>query len=252
LEQRVVSDLHDRIDWLRRALEVQQVHFEDLPQSLLDRLVAPDGRALVVALPREDLRDIQALRRFVDAVQSADPHATGRPVVEAGIGDVVVSTFRVAIGIALVAISLVLLFTLRSALDALLVLAPITLAACFTTAIGVLIEIPFNMANVVVIPLVLGLGVDIGIHVFMRYRDAGSLADTLSSSPPRAVLLSALTTLAAFGSLAVSPHRGIHSMGVLLSVSVLCLIVCALIVLPALITQRQRWREGRHPRRRAM
>jgi len=234
-ERLVISDLMDRIDWLRRALGVKEIGFEDLPASLRDRLVAPDGQTQVLALPREDLSDTRALTRFVEAVKSVDPRATGRPAVEAGIGAVVVDTFRLAIGTAFVAIFLVLLATLRSPLDALLVLAPIGLAAVLTTAVAVLIDMPFNMSNVVVIPLVLGLGVDNGIHVFMRIREAHSLADALGSSTPRAVMLSALTTLAAFSSLSVSHHPGIRSLGVLLSVSVFCLLACALVVLPALV-----------------
>ncbi len=242
LERRVISDLGERIAWLRRAVTVDRIDFEDLPERLRERAVAADGRALVVALPREDVRDVAALSRFVDSVATVAPRATGRPAVEAGIGRIVVRTFRMAIGIAFVVIAALLLVTLRSPVDALMVLLPISLAALFTIAVGVLIDVPFNMSNVVVIPLVLGLGVDNGIHVYMRLRHDRSLADVMNSSTPRAVLLSALTTLAAFGSLSVSHHRGIHSMGLLLSIAVLCLIVCTLVVLPAMILLRQRWR----------
>jgi len=91
-----------------------------------------------------------------------------------------------------------------------------------------------------VIPLVLGLGVDNGIHVYMRLRDDSSLESAMASSTPRAVLLSALTSLAAFSSLAISPHRGMHGLGVLLSISLICLIFCALVVLPAMIFVRRR------------
>jgi len=108
----------------------------------------------------------------------------------------------------------------------------------------VLIDMPFNMTNVVVIPLVLGLGIDSGIHVYMRYRHAGSMSSMMESSTPRAVLLSALTTLAAFGSLAVSGHRGIHSLGVLLAVSVIALVFCTLAVLPAMIAMASGNRRG--------
>jgi hypothetical protein len=135
----------------------------------------------------------------------------------------------------------ILLVALRNPVDAMLTLLPISLAAFFTIAVGVLIDMPFNMANVPVIPMILGLGVDNGIHVFMRFRRDGSLEEMMGSSTPRAVVLSAFTTLAAFGSLSMSEHRGIHSMGVLLSVSVVAMIVCTLVVLPALIVMRDRW-----------
>lgn len=242
LEALVVSDLGERLAWLRRAVTVREVTFADLPAETQRRMVAPDGTTTVVALPAQDMSDVDSLRRFVDGVAALAPHATGRPAVEAGIGRIVVSTFQIAIGIALTCVFLVLLATLRSVVDSVLVLLPITLAAVITTAAGVLLDLRFNMTNVIVIPLILGLGIDSGIHVFMRYRDAGSMADMMGSSTPRAVLLSALTTLAAFCSLAVSGHRGIHSLGVLLSVSVIALLGCTLVLLPALVEQRSRWR----------
>jgi hopanoid biosynthesis associated RND transporter like protein HpnN len=239
LEAGVVSDLGERLEWLRRAVLVEPVGFDDLPASLQARLISSDGRARVVALPEEDVSDVVALASFVQSVATVDPHATGRPAVEAGIGEIVVSTFRTAIAISFTAVGLILLLTLRSASDALMVLLPITLAAFFTIAFGVAIEMRFNMANVVVIPLILGLGVDNGIHVFMRFRHDGSLSEMMGSSTPRAVVLSTLTTLAAFGSLSLSGHYGIHSMGVLLSVAVISLILCTLIVLPAMILVRE-------------
>jgi hopanoid biosynthesis associated RND transporter like protein HpnN len=238
LEALVVSDLEERIDWLRRAITVDAVSFEDLPEDTRRRIVAPDGTTRVVALPVEDLTDVDALRRFVVAVDALAPHATGRPAVEVGIGRVVVETFEIAIALALVCVGIVLLLTLGSVADAAMTLLPITLAAFMTTAAGVLIGMPFNMTNVVVIPLILGLGIDSGIHVFIRYRHAGSMTGMMESSTPRAVLLSAVTTLAAFGSLAVSGHLGMRSLGVLLSIAVIALLFCTLVVLPALIALR--------------
>lgn len=95
------------------------------------------------------------------------------------------------------------------------------------------------------IPLVMGLGVDSAIHVYVRYRDDGTLERMMSSSTPRAVMLSALTTLAAFCSLSLSPHVGPSGLGILLSISVLALLYCTLIVLPAMICARTRWQSQR-------
>jgi len=238
LEQLVISDLEERIEWLRRAVTVEPVTFDDLPEDTRERVVSPDGTTNLTALPDEDLTDVDALRRFVAEVGAVAPHATGRPAVEVGIGKIVVLTFRIAIAISLVSVFLVLLLTLRSVADAALSLVPITMAALITTAVGVLIGMPFNMTNVVVIPLILGLGVDSGIHVFVRYRHAGSMTGMMESTTPRAVLLSAVTTLAAFGSLTVSGHLGLRSLGVLLSVAIVALLFCTLVALPAMIAVR--------------
>ena len=224
-----------RSEGIGRAVTVDGVTFGDLPAELRRRSIAPDGRARVAALPTEDVRDPVALARFVSAVDSVASHATGRPAVEAGIGEVVVLTFRIAIGISLSVVFTLLAVTLRSFRDAIFVLLPISLAALMTTATGVLIDMPFNMTNVVVIPLIMGLGIDNGIHVFMRFRSGASLEEMMVSSTPRAVLLSAITTLEALGSQEVSGNQGMHSIGVLLSFAVIYLIFCTLVVLPAML-----------------
>jgi hopanoid biosynthesis associated RND transporter like protein HpnN len=249
LETLVVDGLAERIDWLRRAIMVEAVTFDDLPASMRERLVDGKGRHSVVALPSGDMTDAEQLQQFVDAVTRVVPHATGRPSVEAGIGGIVVRSFRLAIGLAFGAILFILLLSLHDLVDALMVLLPITLAALITVALGILFGVPFTMANVVAIPLVLGLGIDSGIHVFMRYRNDGALEDMMSSSTPRAVLLSALTTLAAFGSLSISPHPGLAGLGILLSISVLALLYCTLIVLPAMINLRDGWSDQRQAAR---
>jgi hopanoid biosynthesis associated RND transporter like protein HpnN len=245
LERLLVADLDERLEWLRTVLRPVAVGFEDLPGSVRSRVVAEDGRVLLTALPREDIRDVEKLRRFIDRVSQIAPDATGRPVVEAGIGEIVVRAFYQAIGIALVGIGLVLWLTLRSLSDTLLVFAPLTLAAFLTIATGVVLDMPFNMSNVIVIPLVMGLGVDNGIHMLMRFRRQPSLEAVLESSTPRAIVLSGLTTLGAFGALSISSHLGIRSLGVMLTLSLVFLLASTLVVLPALLAWRQRVRAAR-------
>jgi hopanoid biosynthesis associated RND transporter like protein HpnN len=245
LESLIIEGLSERMDWLRRAMAVGEIGLDDLPASLRERMIDADGQYSVVILPSGDMSDPMELRQFVSVVSAIAPHATGRPSVESGIGDIVVRSFRMAIALAFAAILVILLISLGSVLDALMVLVPISLAAMITIAFGVLFEVPFTMANVVAIPLVLGLGVDSGIHVFMRYRHDGTFTDMMSSSTPRAVLLSALTTLAAFGALSLSPHPGLGGLGTLLAIAVLALIYCTLVVLPAMIDVRDHWRARR-------
>lgn len=247
LEALVISDIGERIDWLRNAIQVGPIEFSDLPIGVRKRLIDADGRARISVLPRGDMSDVNELTAFVRAVASVAPHATGRPAVEVGIGGLVVDSFRLAIGISLFAIAALLLAIVRDPVDVLILLIPITLAALFTTAIGVLVGMRFNMSNVVVIPLVLGLGVDTAIHLIWRLRESGSIDDLVDSSTPRAAALSALTTLAAFGSLSVSGHLGLRSLGMLLSISVVCLLFTSMVVLPAIVVLLQsfghRWKE---------
>ena len=133
-------------------------------------------------------------------------------------------------------ISLLILGILRRFSDVILVLVPLIFAALMTVAASVLLGLAFNFANVIVLPLLLGLGVSSSIHLVMRRREAGVGVAVLSSSTPRAVLFSSLTTVAAFGSLAVSGHPGMTSMGQLLTVAILFVLLATLVVLPCLMS----------------
>ena len=137
--------------------------------------------------------------------------------------------------ISAVAVTLMIFLMLRSIRDTLLVLVPLILAALYTVAATVILSTPFNFANVIVLPLLMGLGVANGIHLVSRAREEKSAAAAFSTTTPRAVFFSALTTIASFGSLAVSSHRGTASMGELLTLSIGITLVCALVVLPSLM-----------------
>ena len=151
----------------------------------------------------------------------------------------VVGAFVQASWTALLLITVLLMVVLRRSGDVVLVLTPLLLAALFTAGSSVLLGLQLNFANVIVLPLLLGLGVSGAIHVVMRRneRTAGAAEPSFArSSTPRAVLFSALTTIASFGSLAVSTHKGMASMGLLLTIAILWSLVCTLIILPALMS----------------
>ena len=134
---------------------------------------------------------------------------------------------------------LILWVVLRSIVDTLLVLAPLLLAALFTVALQVLVDVPLNMANILVLPLIFGLGVDNGIHVVHRFRRDGSVDALLHSSTPRAVVISTLTTIGTFAALSLSPHRGTASVGLLLCFAISFLLVFVLVVLPLLLAGKK-------------
>ena len=142
---------------------------------------------------------------------------------------------------AICAIFLLLALTFRSPQTPLLIILPLVCATAFTVATASLIGLTFNFANVVVLPLIFGLGVDSGIHLVTRQREETSISTTLQSSTPRAVMLSAMTTIGAFSSLALSPHAGTASMGVLLTIALFWIVVGTVLILPALL----KWREER-------
>jgi len=233
-----IDNLREELDWLRRALNVSEITFEDLPSALKARLVGQNGQFLTVVLPQESIVDVDALSRFVERVRAIAPTATGRPAIEWGVGKIVVRSFQTAMLIALVFISLILFVSLRSIVDTILVLIPLFLTGLFTLAATVVFNMPINMASVLVLPLIFGLGVDNGIHVVERYRGAQDVSKLMHTSTPRAVLLSTLTTIGTFAALALSPHRGTASIGLLLTVAILFLLVFTVILLPALLSIR--------------
>lgn len=240
LEAALLGGLPRRLADLGASLDAEAVTLEELPPALRDRWIAADGRARIEVMPRDDLRDPAARRRFVDAVQAVAPEATGSPVIIAEAGRAVTRAFGEAAGTAVVLIALLLLAVLRSLRDTLMVLVPLVLAALLSVAATVVLRMPFNFANVIVLPLLFGLGVAGGIHIVARARArawalGAGLAGVMATSTPRAVLFSALTTIGSFGALALSSHRGTASMGVLLTIAIGLTMLSTLIVLPALL-----------------
>ncbi len=243
-EQNVIQPMQDELNWLNKAINVKTFTFEDFPATFRHRLIAPGGEQLVTVTPGDDIIPVAAMRSFADEVQSVVDNATGRPIVELGIGQIVLSAFGQAISVAVVLILLVLILALRSVVDSILVLIPLAITTLVTFATSVLVDLPLNMANVVVVPLIFGLGVDNGIHVVERFRESKDLTALVRSSTPRAVFLSTLTTLGTFGALSFSTHQGIYSIGVLLTCALTALLFLTLISLPALLAVFSPYRVG--------
>ena len=123
----------------------------------------------------------------------------------------------------------------RSLKDALLVVTPLLLAALLTGAFNVLLDNPFNFANIIVLPLLLGMGVDSAIHIVHRLHHQKDTKQLLQSSSARGVFYSSLTTLCSFSSLTFNSHAGTASMGLLLAIGIFLTIICSLLVLPAML-----------------
>ena len=187
---------------------------ENLPKDLVSNWVANDGRARIEVVPKGDITENETIRKFARAVLAAEPNAAGEAIGILELGETVVSAFFQAGGWALFSISILLWIVLRRFGDVLLTLVPLVLAGVLTLEICVLIDFPMNFANIIALPLLLGVGVAFKIYYVMAWR-AGQTG-LLQSSLTRAVVFSALTTATAFGSLWFSSHPGTSSMGKLL------------------------------------
>jgi uncharacterized protein len=228
-----VDPLKIVLDQLRKSLEAQPVSLNTLPQDLVGSWKAKDGLMRVEALPRGDPNDNDNLRKFANAVLTAEPTAIGGPVSILKSGDTVVSAFIHAGIYALVVIGLLLWITLRRITDVLMTLVPLLVAGAVTLEICVLIRLPLNFANIVALPLLLGVGVAFKIYYVTAWRSGRT--NLLQTSLTRAIFFSAMTTATAFGSLWLSSHPGTSSMGKLLALSLLTTLAAVLLFQPALM-----------------
>ncbi|MHC2303812.1 hopanoid biosynthesis associated RND transporter like protein HpnN [Bradyrhizobium elkanii] len=220
-------------DQLRNTLQAQTVTLQNLPPELVDSWKTKDGLMRVEVEPKGDPNDNDNLRRFADAVLAAEPTAIGGPVSILKSGDVIVKAFIHAGILALVTIGLLLWLTLRRVVDVLMTLVPLLVAGIVTLEICVLIGLPLNFANIVALPLLLGVGVAFKIYYVTAWRQGRT--NLLQSSLTRAIFFSALTTATAFGSLWLSSHPGTASMGKLLALSLVTTLAAVLLFQPALM-----------------
>ena len=235
-ERILLSTLPGQIAKLKTALDPGEVTFDQLPPRLVARMRSAGGRERTQVFPAADLQQDGALEEFVTAVSEVAPGAVGMAVDVVEFSRVTVQSLEEALASALAVISLLLLALWRRIGDTVLVMLPLLLAGVLTVATVTVCGLSFNFANVIVLPLLLGIGVDSGIHLVHRARSAGARgADLLSETTARAVFYSALTTIASFGSLALSSHRGVASLGSLLVIGIAFTLVANLIVLPALL-----------------
>jgi len=228
-----VTPLRIVLDQLRNTLQAQPVSLKSLPVELVDGWKTKDGLMRIEALPKGDPNDNDNLRRFADAVLVAEPNAIGGPVSILKSGDTVVKAFVHAGIWALVVISLLLWLALRRVTDVLLTLVPLLVAGAVTLEICVLIGLPLNFANIVALPLLLGIGVAFKIYYVTAWRSGRT--NLLQTSLTRAIFFSALTTATAFGSLWLSSHPGTASMGKLLALSLVTTLAAVLLFQPALM-----------------
>ena len=237
LEQMLLASLPGRLEALNASLDADFISLETLPDALKRLWVSADGKHRIEIYPRRDMQDNQALREFVRAIQSISPAVTGPPVINLEASDAVSLAFRQAFLYAFIAITIMLYLLLARKRDVFLALVPLLTAALITGAISVLAGLPLNFANVIALPLLLGIGVDSGIHIIHRFRtDLPDGRNILATSSARAVVVSSLTTMGGVGNLALSPHAGTASMGILLTLGIGVTLVCMLLVLPALLT----------------
>jgi uncharacterized protein len=229
----VVTPLRISLDDLRLSLRPDRVTLQTLPTTLKRDWIASDGRARVEVLPKGNPDDHAVLAKFATSVLAAEPTAVGPGISFYEAGKVVVLAFAEAGILALLAISVLLWLTLRRLSDVLLTLVPLLVAGVVTLEICALTGLALNFANIIALPLLLGVGVAFKIYYIMAWR-AGK-THLLQSTLTRAVIFSAMTTATAFGSLWASQSPGLSSMGKLMALALICTMTAAVLFQPVLM-----------------
>ncbi|MGE4482662.1 MMPL family transporter [Acidocella sp.] len=218
---------------LTSSLNAQRITEANLPQSIKADWFLPDGRVRVEAFPAATAQTTKGLSGFAKAVLAVAPRAGGPAISTIATAGTILSSFREAALLAFIAISVILLLVFRNLRDSLLVLATLGLSALLTALFAKLAGMSINYANIIALPLLLGVGVSFNVYFVMNFR--AGMRSFLASATARAVLFSALTTGTAFGSLAFSADRGTASMGDLLFLSLGAVLISTFVFLPALL-----------------
>jgi predicted RND superfamily exporter protein len=211
--------------------------------DLRDRYVGTGGEYLVRAFARESLWDYDSLGRFTTAAAAVDPKATGKAFrTHEGLKQMKVG-FEWAGLYALAAIILVLALDFRRVAGLLLGLFPLAVGIAFTLGLVALCGVALNPANMIALPIIVGVGVDNGVHVLHDYRSRDRrFAYRLGAATGRGVLVAGLTTVLGFGTMLTARHEGMASLGLALTIGVSCCMVAALVLLPAMLHLRDRAR----------
>ncbi len=225
--------LPEELDQLRTALSAVPVTAADVPPDIARDWILPDGQARIQVQAKPAFQSSAGLREFVSNVETVAPDAGGSAVTIVATSRTIIQAFRDAAVGAVVAITIILFIALRRPLDVALVLAPLLMSALLTLLVVIALGMPINFANIIALPLLLGVGVSFNIYFVMNWR--AGLVGPLGSATARAILFSALTTGTAFGSLALSHHPGTASLGDILLISLICTLIASLIFIPALL-----------------
>ena len=230
-------ELPEKIALLKESLNASPVSESDIPAQLRSRFVGKTGKLMLQVAPKGEIFDLKPLKAFLDDVRRVDPHATGEPVMVYESMTIMRDAYRQAFIYAFAAIVVILLIAFRSVKFALIGLVPLAVGILFMVAGMWLCGISFNSANVIVMPLVLGIAVDSGIYIINRFRrEQGSAASVIMSSTGVGVLLNTLTIMASFGALMVAHHQGVFSIGVVMSLGMVACQIAFMVALPAVLT----------------
>jgi hopanoid biosynthesis associated RND transporter like protein HpnN len=223
------------------------ISLDDLPRNITDRFVNKDGnKYLVTIYPKDQIWDLEFLKRFTEQMQRLDPRVTGAPSIFYILMQIIADDGRIAALLTLTIVFLLLLWDFRKLHYAVMAMVPLVVGAVWMVGIMQLFNLKLTLMNVIGLPLILGIGIDDGVHILHRYRAEGrGKIRTVFTSTGKAVLLTSITTMLAFGSLVFATYRGLGSLGIALFIGVGSCFLTSIIILPALLGWLEKEKSGK-------
>ncbi|HQB38378.1 MAG TPA: MMPL family transporter [Deltaproteobacteria bacterium] len=236
-QEGMFAALPDKLAMLKQSLTVAPVKAEDVPEELKRRFVGKSGKLLLQVAPAKEIFEHAPLAEFVNQVKGVAPGATGEPVMVYESMTVLRNSYLQAFGYAFIGIALILLVNFRSLRYAVIGALPLMAGLLLMVGGMWLTGIPFNSANIIVLPLLLGVGIDSAIYIINRYRQGSETpAEVAASSAGIGVFLNALTILFSFGALMAAHHQGVFSIGAVMSLGMGASVAVFLAFLPAMLS----------------
>jgi hopanoid biosynthesis associated RND transporter like protein HpnN len=240
-QRALFADLIETFQVLQQQDNRAPLRVEDLPPALRDRFVGVTGKLLLQVYPRDDVWQRDKQEKFVTELREVDPNVTGTPVQLYEYETLLKDSYIQAAWYSLAAIALMVFFHFRSLGAVILSLLPVGIGTLWLAGLMGWFGIPINLANIMTLPLVIGIGVTNGVHILNRFAEERT-PGILARSTGKAVLVSGLTAIAGFGSLILAKHRGIYSLGCVMAIGIATCMIAGLTFLPALLNLLGRWR----------
>lgn len=243
-EQAFISDLHQHINILRSGFHPETIELEDMPPSIQRRYKSEkSGRFQIYVYPKEDVWKPHAMAEFIKDVRSVDPNATGTPVEVYESSRLLEKSFKTAALLALFAIIIIVAVDFRDFRLAIFALTPLMLGILWLFELMGLFGIRFNLANFFGIPILIGVGVDNAVQIAHRFKAHGEsgIVHIMTYATGTAVLLTSITTIASFGTLAFARHMGIASLGLIMSLGTITCFIGSMIILPCILKIYERY-----------
>ncbi|KAB0666272.1 MMPL family transporter [Oryzomonas japonica] len=231
------AELPVKLTMMKESLEASPVVEADVPTDLKQRFVGKSGVLLLQVAPKKEIFEHEPLQEFVTQVKGIVPNATGEPIMVYESLTIMRDAYLKAFAYAFLGIAVILLINFKSVRFAAMGALPLAVGLLFMVGGMRLAGVSFNSANIIVLPLILGVGIDSAIYIINRYRQGSETpAQVATSSAGIGVFLNALTILFSFGALMVAHHQGVFSIGAVMSLGMAASVAVFLAFLPALLT----------------